>query len=171
MKHHTFTRFALITAHNDVTHGLLVAALISRDPASLKLMKFCSLLHFDLLPDRNFLTLSVMRRYNRLSLNLIYHILDEFTPFHKLITVDINLLEEADEAIDHLKLLLLDTRHLQDHQFDELGQVETILVLFPDFIQATKPIFGKPHHDSIVTDTKSVNFTGEDFTYFSLISM
>ena len=107
----------------------------------------------------------------RFCLNLIDDVLYKFTPFHLLITIDINLLEEADEAIDHLKLLLLDARYLQDHQLDELGQVETLLVLFPDFVQATKPILGKPHHNSIVTDTKIVSLTSVDFTYFSGVKL
>ena len=60
---------------------------------------------------------------DRFAQYLINYILDEFGPLHVLITIDIDLLEQSDEALDHFEFLCADRWDLKHHEPHELEQV------------------------------------------------
>ena len=111
MHHKSLISVLAILTHNYIHHWLPVASFIHRDTTAFQLDKLASLLHLNYITDRSDITLDVLRCGDRLRQHLIDDILDELTPLHLLISIDVNLLKQSDQPMNHLDFLLPQTWH------------------------------------------------------------
>ena len=84
-----------------------MTALVDGDSAALQSVKFASLLHLNLLPDRSHVPFDILSGHDRLREYLVDHILDEFAPLHHGVPVDVHLLEKLDQTVYHLEFFVL----------------------------------------------------------------